>query len=698
MPMDPNHAILFEPVRIGPKTLRNRFYQVPHCSGFGTDKPWTQAAHRGVKAEGGWAAVCTEYAPFSPESDEAPLVAARFWDEDDMRALRLMTETAHEHGALAGIELHHTGMHAANTITRLPALGPSQLASDLEPHVVCKEMELDDIHRVQDGWVAAAIRARDCGFDIVYVYGAHSYLPMQFLSPFYNKRTDAYGGPLENRARFWLEVLERVKGAVGEDCAVATRIAVDALGPAGIHVEEALAFVRLADPLVDLWDVNVGSISLWSRDSGTSRYFEQGYQLEWTGRIREATAKPIVGVARLTDPDLMARIVREGTWDLIGGARPSIADPFLPNKIAEGRTEQIRECTGSNVCIMKVDGHGHLGCIQNPTAGEEHRRGWHPERFERAANAHLAVLVVGAGPAGLECAVTLGRRGFEAVHLVDEHAEVGGRMRWVRRLPTLGDWGRIVDHRKVLLDGLPNVQVVTRTCLDAAAARDYGADIVIVATGSHWSGDGNQAFTHQPIAGADASAAHVMTPEQVADEGKRPPGRRVAVYDAEGYWCASGIAELLAAEGFEVHLVTCLDVVSPISDLTLEGPMLRQHLHELGVRMHRGVTITEVEPGRIAGEDGFEEPFALEVDGVVLVTQQVSDDALYRELVGAPEALTEAGIQAVYRIGDCVAPRMISEAIFDGHRLAREIDSPDPAHPLKYDRERNLPDIAPVAR
>jgi dimethylamine/trimethylamine dehydrogenase len=205
--MDPNHEILFEPVRVGPKTLRNRFYQVPHCSGFGTDKPWTQAAHRGVKAEGGWAAVCTEYAPFSPESDEAPLIAARFWDEDDMRALRLMTDTAHRHGALAGIELHHGGAHAPNNVTRLPALGPSQLASDLEPGVVCKAMEPSDIRRVENEWVAASLRARDCGFDIVYVYGAHSYLPMQFLSSFYNKRTDGYGGSLEHRARFWMELL-----------------------------------------------------------------------------------------------------------------------------------------------------------------------------------------------------------------------------------------------------------------------------------------------------------------------------------------------------------------------------------------------------------------------------------------------------------------------------------------------------------
>ena len=694
--MDPNHEILFEPVRIGPKTLRNRFYQVPHCSGFGTEKPWTQAAHRGVKAEGGWAAVSTEYAPFSPDSDEAPLIAARFWDEDDMRALRLMTDAAHEHGALAGLELYHGGAHTANNQTRVPAVAPSQLASDLEAHVVPKEMEAGDIERVQRAWAEGAVRGRDCGFDIVYVYGAHAYLPMQFLSPFYNRRTDGYGGALKDRARFWLETLEAVRDAVGTDCAIATRIAVDALGPAGIHLDEALEFVNLADDLVDLWDVNVGSIALWSKDSGTSRYFEEGYQLEWTGGIREATAKPIVGVGRLTSPDRMASILRSGAWDLIGAARPSIADPFLPKKIAEGRTDEIRECTGSNVCIMKVDGFGHLGCIQNATAGEEHRRGWHPERFSVASNAEKSVLVVGAGPAGMECAVTLGRRGFDAVHLVEASDEIGGRMRWVRRLPTLGDWGRIVDHRRVMLSKLRNVEVVTGRRLSAEDVRDYGAQIVIVATGSRWSGEGVQSSTHEPIDGASASLPHVLVPEQVM-EGKRPAGSRVVVYDAEGYFVGSGIAELLAKEGFAVDLVTSLDVVSPISDLTLEGPMLRQHLHGAGVTMHRGVTILAIEPGRVSGEDEFEEPWATDTDGVVLVTQQVSDDALYRELVGDRSALDAAGIESVYRIGDCVAPRMISEAIFDGHRMAREIDGPDPAVALAFDRERNVPDINPVA-
>jgi dimethylamine/trimethylamine dehydrogenase len=393
----------------------------------------------------------------------------------------------------------------------------------------------------------------------------------------------------------------------------------------------------------------------------------------------------------------MASIVRSGVWDLIGAARPSIADPFLPRKIMEGRTDEIRECTGSNVCIMKVDGFGHLGCIQNATAGEEHRRGWHPERFETASNTDKGVLVVGAGPAGMECAVTLGRRGFDAVHLVEAEEGIGGRLRWVRRLPTLGDWGRIVDHRKVMLSKLRNVEVVTGRRLSAADVRDYGAQIVVVATGSRWARDGRQASTHASIDGADASVSHVLTPEQVM-EGKRPPGGCVVVYDAEGYFVGAGIAELLAIEGFETHLVTTFDVVSPTSDLTLEGPMLRKHLHDVGVTAHRGVTVLEVGPGTVSGEDEFEQPWSLRADGTVLVTQQVSDDDLYRELMRDRGAGSSAGIEAVYRIGDCVAPRMISEAIFDGHRLARQIDGEDPTLSLPLDRERNVPNVEPIAR
>jgi dimethylamine/trimethylamine dehydrogenase len=536
--------------------------------------------------------------------------------------------------------------------------------------------------------VRAARRARDVGFDIVYVYGGHSYLPIQFLSPFYNHRSDEYGGSFANRARFWLELLELVREAVGGQCAIACRMSVEALGPAGVELEEGLAFVDAADVLVDLWDVNVGSIAEWSKDSGASRFFAAGYQLEWTGRVREVTAKPIVGVGRLTDPDQMAKIVRSGVWDLIGAARPSIADPFLPRKIEEGRYGEVRECIGCNMCILKSETAGHLGCTQNATAGEEYRRGWHPERFARASSGDRDVLVVGAGPAGMECAIVLGKRGFRRVHIVDSQPEPGGSMRWISSLPGLGEWRRVVDWRVIQIAKLRNVELICGVDLDAAAVREYGAEIVILATGARWAQDGVNASTHAPIPGAHAGLAWVLTPEQVMVAHKRPPGERVLIYDAEGYFMAAGLAELLAGEGHKVELVTCLDQIAPMCDHTLEGPLLRRRLHDAGVTLRRGLTLTVVEPARALLRDEFDEPLELGTDGIVLVTQRRSNDALYHALAGDPEALAAEGIEAIHRVGDCVAPRLIADAIFDGHRLAREIDTDNPAVPLPYQRER----------
>ncbi len=357
------HDILFEPVRIGPKVLRNRFYQVPHCTGFGVAKPQTQALHRGTKAEGGWAAVCTEYCSISPETDDAPYISARLWDDEDARALALMVDEAHGHGALAGVELWHGGVLAAQGESRLAPLAPSARASEHDPTTLARAMRLEDIRRVQAEWVAAARRAADVGFDIVYVYGSHGYLPTQFLSPRFNRRTDAYGGSFENRARFWLETIEVVREAVGDRCAIAVRIAADGLETAGVDEEDGLAFIRAADHLVDLWDIAIGSVEGAARlDSGPSRFYRSGYQLDyaWTRRAREATAKPIVGVGRLTDPDQMAEIVRSGVWDVIGAARPSIADPFLPRKVEEGRYDEIRECIGCNACYARANWTLHL--------------------------------------------------------------------------------------------------------------------------------------------------------------------------------------------------------------------------------------------------------------------------------------------------------------------------------------------------
>jgi dimethylamine/trimethylamine dehydrogenase len=297
------------------------------------------------------------------------------------------------------------------------------------------------------------------------------------------------------------------------------------------------------------------------------------------------------------------------------------------------------------------------------------------------------VLIVGAGPAGMECAVVLGKRGFTSVHLVEAEPEIGGRLRWARRLPTLGDWGRIIDWRTVQLARLPGVEVITGHRLTRTDVLEYGADLVVIATGSVWRGDGAQPGYPDAMPGADPGLPRVLTPEQ-ACAGKRPPGPRVVVYDADGYYVAPGVAEMLAADGYEVTVVTTFDVLSPVSDQTLEGDMLRAHLCRAGVSARHATTITGISAASVTGHDRHGEVWSAACDGVVLVTQQASQDALYHELASDETALAAAGISGVYRIGDAVAPRMISEAIFDGHRLAREIDGKDPAVPAPYRRER----------
>jgi dimethylamine/trimethylamine dehydrogenase len=280
---------------------------------------------------------------------------------------------------------------------------------------------------------------------------------------------------------------------------------------------------------------------------------------------------------------------------------------------------------------------------------------------------------------------------FEAVHLVDADNEVGGHLRWTRRLPTLGDWGRICDHRSLQLDKLTNVEVILNTTLDADRVLDYGAQIVVVATGSTWRDDGVQPHRAEPMQGADGSQDHVLTPEQVMVDGKRPAGPQVVVYDSDGCHVGPGVAEQLAGEGYDTHLVTPLPVVSPASEATLEAATLRRHLHDVGVTVHRGVTLGQVAPREVVGTDEFDRPWLLPANGVVLVTQQQPRDRLLNDLRARREAWAAVGIEAVFGIGDCVAPRPISESVFDGHRLAREIDSPDPAVALPYLRERTLP-------
>ena len=290
------------------------------------------------------------------------------------------SRSVHEHGSLAGIELVHGGMMAPNLYSRESPMGPGHLAVHGTDPVQARRMtraDIDDLRRWHRQAVARSLRA---GYDLVYVYAGHGLTTIQhFLSRRLNDRDDEYGGPISHRVRLLREMLEDTLEEVDGRAAVACRICVDELvGGDGIQREEISEALGLVGELPDLWDFMVGD---WDFDSNTSRFSEEAFQEQYVRGLKQFTTKPVVGVGRFTSPDTMVRMVRDGVLDMIGAARPSIADPFLPKKIEEGRWQDIRECIGCNICVTGDFTATPLRCTQNPTMGEEWRRGWHPERI-----------------------------------------------------------------------------------------------------------------------------------------------------------------------------------------------------------------------------------------------------------------------------------------------------------------------------
>jgi dimethylamine/trimethylamine dehydrogenase len=697
---DPKYDVLFEPVQIGPKTMRNRFYQTPHCSGHGSQFPGAEAYLRSMKAEGGWAVVNTEYCSIHPENDDAPWVPAKLWDDTDVRNLGLMCERIHDHGSLAGVELHYAGPHTTGYESRLAPRGVSQMPSESLYMSNCVAMDREEMEELIGFYLAAVRRARAAGFDLVNL-GVHecATVPLHFLMKYFNRRTDEYGTQsMANRARFFRELTERVREEIDGELALVVRLQLDSLrrDDLGVRVEEeGIGFIEHMDDLVDLWDLEVGGpvVMEWTDNAGPSRFFPENFQGWAVSQVRPHTKKPIVGVGRFTNPDTMVEVIRSGQLDIIGAARPSISDPFLPKKIEEGRLDEIRECIGCNMCASRYNQGARIVCTQNATLGEEYRRGWHPERFDPARNADKDVLIVGAGAAGLECAVVLGKRGMRRVHLVEAGGEIGGIMRWIPQLPGLGEWARVVNYRRIQIDKLANVELIPSTRLSAQDVREYGAELVVVATGAHWATDGLNPQTRGPIPGVDASLDWCLTPEQIMVDGKQVPGDRVVVYDTEGYFMGVSLAEKLLDEGKQVTYVTPFGQASPYTYQTGEAYRLNRMFRERGVEIVLSHVVLAAEPGRLTLAHGFapDVPVEVEADSLVLATQRLSDDGLYRELKADRAGLAAEGIEGLYRIGDCVMPRMaLADAIFDAHRLAREIDADDPAVPKPYIRENRV--------
>ncbi len=682
MSRDPRYDILFEPVQIGPVTARNRFYQVPHCCGMGFNWPHAHAKMRELKAEGGWAVVCTEECMIHPTSDYSPQPQARLWDDHDIKCLALMVEAVHRHGALAGVELAHNGVGVQNHYTRLKPLGPSHRAGVIGVPSQTRGMDKADIHTFRRWHRDAALRAKRADADIVYVYAGHdSTLLMHFIMRERNHRNDEYGGSLENRVRLFREVIEETKDAVGDRCAVAVRLAVDELkGPDGITSEgEGREIVEMLAELPDLWDVNVSN---WDNDSLTSRFAEEACQESYTAFVKGLTTKPVVGVGRFTSPDTMVGQIRRGVLDMIGAARPSIADPFLPNKIAEGRIDEIRECIGCNICVSGHLTHTPMRCTQNPTVGEEWRRGWHPEAIAPKGSDD-SVLVVGAGPAGLEAARALGQRGY-TVALAEARKTLGGRVTQESGLPGLAVWARVRDWRVGRIREMTNVEVYLDSALTPEDVLGFGFAHVLVATGAHWANDGVGVGNWRPVPGSDRG--HVLTPEDVF-AGAGVPGP-VVVFDDDNFYLGGVIAEKLRHDGLDVTLVTTAADVSAWTVNTLEQRRIQARVLELGIAVvasHNLVRVGESEVELACGYTGRSR--VVPAASVVMVTSRRPENALYEALTADGERLETAAIKSVRAIGDCDNPSTIAAAVYDGHRAARELDAPPADADMPFRRE-----------
>jgi dimethylamine/trimethylamine dehydrogenase len=672
MPRDPRFDIMFEPVRIGPVTAPNRFYQVPHCTGIGYRRPQTLAALRGMKAAGGWGTVCTEYCSIHPSSDDDPYPSASIWDDEDVRSLALMVEQVHAHGALAGVELWHGGAASANHYSREAPLGPYSRPAGVYDPVQTRAMDKSDIREFKRWHLEAAKRAQRAGFDIVYVYACHWYLLKQFLDPS-NQRSDEYGGSLVNRTRLLRELIEETKEAVGDTCAVAVRFSASSGGPDDDQdTAEPRQVIEMLADLPDLWDITVHDYTF---EMGTSRFVKEAALESTMSWVKQVTDKPVVSVGRFTSPETMLRLVRQGVVDLIGSARPSIADPFLPQKISEGRDEDIRECIGCNICYVGDQTGTPIRCTQNPTMGEEWRKGWHPEQIP-GKGSDSSVLIVGSGPAGLEAACALGKRGYDVV-LTEARNELGGRVTRESALPGLVEYARVRDWRVTQIDKLPNVEVYPGSLVDEQQILEFGADRVVIATGATWRRDGTGRWLEEPVPGWDTTS--VLTPDDIM-AGALPSGS-VVVFDDDHYYIGGVIAERLRAAGLDVTLVTPANEVSTWTSHTEEQHRIQARMLGLGIVVETGTSLAGIGDGSATLECVFTGRLRdIKAANVVMATSRVPNDSLYQALVGRID---------IQRIGDCLAPGTIATSVYSGHQCAREMDVGRPAD-VRFRRERTL--------
>jgi 2,4-dienoyl-CoA reductase (NADPH2) len=649
---------LWTPLQLGPVTTRNRIVFSAHLTNYARNgKPTEQhSAYYAARAAGGAGLIITEEHSTHPTDWPYEKLIHGF-HRDVIPGYRNITSAVHQHRTPIFAQINHNGGQASSMYSRLPVWAPSAVADPLFREVP-KAVTQSDIDDIIAGYVTVAENCAEGGFDGIELQCSHSSIVRGFLSPATNKRTDQYGGSLANRARLLLDISSAVRKAIGNDLALGVRLCGDEFIEGGTTIDEAVEIAKLVEASGNIDYINtsigVATASLFMIEA--SMHIPPGYATFIPSAIRKAVDLPVVGVGRFKDPLQAERALADGHCDLVGVVRGQIADPDFAAKARAGATDDIRLCLSCNQeCVGRMGLNRWLGCIENPQTGREAE--WKATQHVKLSPTPQHVLVIGAGPAGLQAAIAAARNGHR-VTVLEKEELAGGQVRLAASVPNRAEFGDLIRNQLTECKRL-GVAIEYGVSAWPGLVLERNAQHVVVATGAE---------PQQPwwIAGEGvtigvADVRHVL-------EGSADPFGTVVIIDEIGFHHATSVAELLADRGCNVEIVTPGMVVGQDLGITLDMENWLIRAHAKGI-----VQSTDLVPMGLAGNELtlLHHPTGTNdtrtPDWVVLAVPPQPVEWLYHDL-SSNAALAQAGI-TISRVGDAVAPRRAHAAVIDGERI-----------------------------
>ena len=671
---------LFSPLEIGGLTVRNRLVataQITHYAQGGTDSR-RDRDYLANKARGGVGLIIVGNRLVHPTSTQS---APRFpWGflPELIPSQRRVTDAVHQEGAAIIAQVNHFGVNgSSDAVDDLRVLwGPSAVASPANGELP-KVMEAEDIAELVDWWARTVEYMREAGFDGVEIHMGHSYLLHQFLSPIWNKRTDEYGGSLENRLRLANEIVSEVRRRVGRDYVVGIRVAVSDYMDGGLDVDDVARAARMLEESGPIDYVNVtagGYHNLYWAPAPSD--IPDGWLLDSVSTVKSVVDEvPVFAVGGFKDAAVADDVIASGKADMVAMTRAQIADPEFAAKVLDGREDEVYHCIRCNqACIGRLFKGTPAGCTINPAAGREGKFG-----ALIPAESPASWLVVGGGPAGMKAAETLAKRGHH-VTLLEREERLGGQVNLILATPGRETFRWITTDLEIQMR---KHGVEIRLAEEATAERvmELAPDGVVLAAGATPSRSGFSTFAPlvDRLPGVDQD--NVVTAWEVLLDA-REIGERVVVLEDDGTRYAAGVAEVLLDRGKQVELVTPWTSLFPFTLPTLEHPIIYNRLFEKGLQYHVNSWATELSGSALTMINlytGAETPLE-GVDTLVLVTCREASEDLYFALKGQVENL--------HRIGDCVAPRRLDHAIYEGYLAGRELWDPAERYIVEGELER----------